>query len=137
MTTIESKGATYFVTRKLDTFAQLHIARKLGPAMPIVEGLLSPENAAKKKALLVVLMLSHIPDADAEFVIKKALSVVTRAQGQSRAAVLASDGTLMFDDMGMETMLDLTTAVIEDSLGEFFRTALADLNKVDPVVNAT
>lgn len=124
-------GQDYVIGRTLDAFASLHVARKLGPAIPIVEGLVLPDNAGKDKTILTVLMLSHISDADTEYVIKKCLSVVTRMQGGSHAKVTAPDGSLMFDDMSMQDMLALTLAVIEDSLGDFFRTALAGLKTQD------
>lgn len=127
MTTVSTAGATYH-TGKLDTFTQLHLARKLGPSIPIVSGLINPENAGKDKGILTVLMLSHIGDLDADFVIRKCLSVVTRRSAEgSLAKVQTPDGTLMFDDISLPVMLELTVAVIEENLGDFFRTALASM----------
>ena len=121
-------GEKQYVTGKVDTFTQLHLARKLGPSIPIVEGLIDPRNAEKDKAVLTVLMLSHISDVDAEFVIRKCLSVVHRRQGDGKPAKVQSpDGTLMFDDITLSQMLELTVAVIEENLGDFFRTALASM----------
>jgi len=122
----------YSAFGKLDAFAQLHIARKLGPALPIVEGLVSAENAGKSKSLLIVLMLSHINDTDTEYVVKKCLSVVGRKQVSGQfAKIQSADGSLMFDDISMSDLLELTVAVIEENLGDFFRTALADLAQAE------
>lgn len=130
MEEILSGGHQYVLTGKLDAFAQLHIARKLGPAVPIVQGLVATANAAKDKSLLTVLMLAQIGDMDTEHVIHKCLSVVGRRQeGGKVARVQNSDGGLMFDDISMQTLLDLTVAVIEENLGDFFRTALASLEQ--------
>jgi len=121
-------GQPYSVAQKLDVFTQLHVARKLGPSLPILEGLIVPENANKDKSILAVLMLSHIADADCEFVIRKCLSVVMRGQSDGRMVKLqAPDGSLMFSDLTMDGMLTLTLAVIEENLGDFFRIALGSM----------
>lgn len=117
-----------YLLGKVDTFTQLHLARKLGPSIPIVEGLMDPRNAEKDKSILTVLMLSHISDVDTDFVIRKCMSVVHRRQAESKPAkVQAPDGTLMFDDITLSDMLEITVAVIEENLGDFFRTALASM----------
>lgn len=133
MTTLTLGGQVYTLSKKLDTFSQLHIARKLAPALPVVHSLVNPGNAGKDKSVLTVLMLSHIPDEDTEFVIRKCMSVVTRQQGSTPAKVMAPDGTLMFDDLSMETLLEITSAVIDDNLGDFFRTALVSSNPLATV----
>lgn len=121
-------GTEYSSRGRLDSFTQLHIARKLGPTLPIVEGLVKQENSEKSKDLVTVLMLSHISDEDTEYIIKKCLGVVTRQQTTGPfAPVLSPQGMLMFDDMTMSDMLGLTIAIIEENLGDFFRTSLADL----------
>jgi hypothetical protein len=121
-------GITYATSGKLDAFTQLHIARKLGPALPIVEGMVKPDNAGKDKSILTVLMLSHINDADVEYIIRKCLAVVTRQQdSKARAKITAPDGSLMFDDITMAQMLEISMVVVEENLGDFFRTALGAL----------
>jgi len=122
---------SYTVSGKLDTFSQLHVARKLAPAMPIIEGLIDPRNADKDKGILIVLMMSHISDSDVEYVLKKCMSVVTRKGTDGRSTrILAQNGDFMYDDIKLETMLALAVAVIDLNLGDFFRTALADMAKV-------
>ena len=123
-------GITFVTMGKLDAFAQLNIARKLGPALPIVEGLIRPENAEKDKGILTVLMLSRLSDEDSEFVIRKCLSVVGRRDGSKTFKVTGPDGSLMYDDLSMATMLDLAVDVIEENLGGFFRTALGNMAEV-------
>jgi hypothetical protein len=122
-------GRQYATIGKLDAFTQLHLARKLAPALPIIEGLVSPANASKDKQVLVVLMLSHVSDADADYVVKKCLGVVARRQADNQLARLQSaDGQLMFDDTPMSDLLELAVAVIEENMGDFFRTALSALS---------
>lgn len=130
MRSVEIRGVTYTASA-LDTFAQLHIARKLSPSIPIVEGLIDPANSDKNKDILTVLMLSHIPDADSEYVVRKCMSVVTRRSGNEKATrIQAPDGSMMFDDITLADMLELTVLVIEENLGDFFRTALDSMAAV-------
>lgn len=118
----------YETSGKLSTFDQLHLARKLGPAVPMIQGLIDPANAEKQKDLLFVLMLSQIDDGSVDFIIRKCLSVVRRKQPVGPAAkVTTSDGELMFDDVDLSSVMQLTVEVIEENLGDFFRTALAIL----------
>ncbi len=118
----------YETSGNLNTFEQLHVARKLGPAVPMVQGLLDPANADKDKELLFVLMLSQIDDASTEYIVQKCLSVVKRKQPTGPSApIQTKEGTLMFDDIGLAGLIELTVAVIEENLGDFFRTALAQL----------
>ena len=120
-------GITYSTTAKLDAFTQLHVARKLGAALPVVDGLVRQENAGKDKTLLSLLMLSNISDADADFVVKKCLGVVVRNSGNQPAKIQTPSGELMFDDISLAAVLDLAVAVIEENLGDFFRTSLGRL----------
>ena len=123
----ELNGAQYVVTSKLSTFAQLHLARKLGPAIPLIEGLTSDSNKGKDKGILAVLMFSHIPDADVDHITRVCLATVFRVQDGKRVRITTSDGELMFDDISMNDMLELTIEVVDWNLGDFFRTALAGL----------
>lgn len=129
MTTLSIGGKDFVLHGKLDAFTQLHVARKLGPSIPIIEGLLGLDNAGKDKNILTVLMLSHISDSDTEFVMRKCLSIVYRKQGatDAPAKIQTPDGKLMFDDITLSELLQLTVAVIDENLGDFFRTALANL----------
>lgn len=131
MKTVKCNDVEYIVAN-LDTFAQLHVARKLGPSLPIVEGLIDPRNAEKDKNMLAVLMLSHINDTDAEFVVRKCLSAVSRRSADGTLAkVQAPNGALMFDDIELHTLLEITVEVIEQNLGDFFRTALGNMAAVE------
>lgn len=127
---LDIAGQSYSTIGKLDAFTQLHIARRLGSALPIVEGLVANANKGKDMNILTVLMLSHISDEDTEYVLRKCLSVVGRRQEKGISKLTAKDGSLMFDDLPMDGMLKLTVAVIEENLGDFFREALSSLDQV-------
>jgi hypothetical protein len=103
------------------------LARKLAPAIPLVDVQLKAENKDKPKSILVVMMLSQIADGDSEYIVKKALSLVLRKQSDGSFAKLqAANGSMMFDDVTMDEILELVSWVVEDNLGDFFRTALTD-----------
>lgn len=117
---------TYSLSGKLDVFTQLSLARKLAPALPIVDVQLQKENKGKPKAILVVMMLAQISDEDSAFVVRKCLSIVMRKQDTGLARVQADNGSIMFDDITMEEILEMVSWVIEENLGDFLRTALTD-----------
>lgn len=117
----------YRLSGKLDVFTQLALARKLAPAIPIVDIQLKAENKDKPKGILVVMMLSQIDDNDSQYVVNKCLSVVLRKQDDGNfAKVQATNSALMFDDLTMSDVLELVSWVIEENLGDFLRTALID-----------
>ena len=116
----------YQLSGQLNVFDQLALARKLAPALPIVDVQLKNENKEKPKAILAIMMLAQIPDVDSDFVIRKCLSVVMRKQESGLAKRQTSSGSLMFDDISMDDVLELVSWVIEDNLGNFLRTALTD-----------
>ena len=128
----------YVIAGALDAFTQLHVARKLSPAIPLLEGVLADRNADKDGTVLVVLALAQLSDADTEYVMRKCLSVVVRQSPDAKPAkLLAADGTLMFQDTPMAVLLELTVAVIDEALGDFFRTALAPLKPAAGAAPAT
>lgn len=116
----------YSITGKLDVRTQLNLARKLSPAIGIVDGLLREENKEKDKSILIILLLGQLNDSDNEFVIRTCLNCVSRKQENgSLSRVQTADGLLLFDDMTMLELTELTAMVIEDNLGNFLRTALS------------
>jgi hypothetical protein len=121
----------YHITGKLNAFDQLNVARKLSPALPIVDGLVREENAGKDMGILVVYILSQLPDKDSAYVVEKCLSVVARKDSEGKLSkVMSSGGVMMFDDLAMKDILDITAKIIEDNLGDFLRTALPNLAQV-------
>jgi len=118
----------YRINGTLNVFDQLTLARKLSPALGVVDGLLRKENQSKDKTLLTVLLLGQLSDLESDFVVRKCLSTVVRVQdGGVVAPVLSPEGLLMFDDIDMRTVLGLVDQVIEANLGDFLRTALSGL----------
>lgn len=133
------KGINYR-TAKLDVFQQLKVSRKL---LPVFAGLVSEFGALKAQATAgnsgavlesvlprIADTLAALPDEDVNAVIHPCLSVVSRQHASGWAQVF-SQGTLMFDDIDLFTMLQLVARVVADSLGNFLN-ALPDSETPTP-----
>lgn len=143
-------GQHSYVIGKLDVFSQAHVSRRITPIIPTIAPLLAEvakggiqemvdklELASKNEnggAVLADIDLSGLANAampfadalagmsdeNADYVLKKCLSVVRRDTGGVLANV-CSNGVLMFDDLDLGDMLPLVIAVLRTSLGNFIR----------------
>lgn len=111
-------GATYRIG-KLTVFQQFHIARRLAPVLFSLGAAAANEEGGLQAFEPVADALSKMSDADSEYVLMSCLDVVHRKQGNDWANVRARGGGLMFDDISLGTMVQLTTAVIKENLGNF------------------
>ena len=57
---------------------------------------------------------------DSEYVVRTCLAAVTRASGQGWAPVRTKEGVVMFQDMGVQEVLQLSAAVIRGNMSNFF-----------------
>lgn len=72
----------------------------------------------------VTMVLAGMKDEDVEYVFKTCLGYVKRQQGNAGwAAIQAGNGALMFDDIDMNVMMQLTIAVIKENKLANFLTA--------------
>jgi len=127
-----SAGRFYQTGRKLSVSDQLAVARKLGAVMPLMQGMMDPANATKSKTLLSLLMLGNLSDEASNFVTSRSLSVVTSADMNGNLVpLMAPNGRPMFEDVTVQDILEVTAKVIEENLGDFFRTALGDLSEAE------
>lgn len=129
MVEFEINGVQYR-SGKLDTFKQLHLSRKIAPVVPKVLPAFAAIARRKKanadddidviaEALQPVAdALAQMSEQDVEYVLNNCLSVVQRRQGKDWARVWSGD-TLMFDDIDLPTMLQISMKVIWDNLGAF------------------
>ena len=118
-------GNTYLIA-KLNAFDQLKIARKLAATTVLVGSLVRTEESKADSTMLALLMLSYLSDDDAELVTRLCLGAVSRRQDAVIAKIWSSGG-LMFADIGMQEMLQLTAKTIVENLGDFFLSALANM----------
>lgn len=123
----EIKGVQYR-TAKLSVFDQLKVSRKL---LPVMAGVLADFQGIKAaaeggdvyKAMETALpkiadSLAGMTEEDTNAIIFPCLSVVSRQNGKSWSPVM-SQGTLMFDDIDLMSMLQMVGRVVGDSLGNF------------------
>lgn len=127
----EIKGVNYRVS-KLSVFDQLKVSRKL---LPVLAGMLGDFQGIKAaaqggdvyKALETALpkiadSLAEMSEADTNAIIFPCLSVVARQNGKVWAPVMVQ-GSLMFDDIDLMSMLQIVGRVVGDSLGNFLPAA--------------
>ena len=118
--------SNYQITGKLNAFDQLNIARKLSPAFPLIDGVVRKENAEKDRSILITMALGMLSDENSNYIVEKCLSIVTRAQeGGGIPARVFVNGNIMFDDITLKDLTDITVRVIEENLGDFLNTALS------------
>lgn len=123
------KGINYR-TAKLDVFQQLKVSRKL---LPVLAGLVSEFSTLKAQATAgnteavlesvlpkIADTLAALPDDDVNAIIYPCLSVVARQHDKGWVQVF-NQGSLMFDDIDLFTMLQLVARVVADSLGNFLK----------------
>lgn len=131
----EIKGIAYR-TSKLSVFDQLKVSRKLLPLlagiMPDIQSIKSAvtpkaDGGADSAAVFGVIekalpkiaeKLADMSEEDTNAIIFPCLSAVSRNHGKGWVAVMQS-GELMFDDIGLMSMLQMVGRVVGDSLGNF------------------
>jgi hypothetical protein len=121
--------AKKYRTGRLTAFQQFHIARKLAPALfALGKAAMKDEGQLSSMKDFDVLLafgplvevISKMSEADTEYVLNVCLSTCQRQEGNAWAAVYTIGQRLMFEDIGLQAMLQLTVAVIRENLGNFF-----------------
>lgn len=119
---------------KMDAFEQLHVVRRLGPAVvAVLQGFMAAPEAEWSGDNLIGLVVgvagkpladifSKMSNEDVSYVINACLAVCQRKQAGGYSKVMAN-GAIMFSDIELDTMLGLTYAVIEENLARFFPTS--------------
>lgn len=125
----ELNGVRYQIGR-MSVKDQFHVARKIAPvvaglgrgyAMAAIAASSNSENTTQDGDLFEALtpvadILSKMQDAEVDYVLNKCLSVVAKWNGQSWAKVM-SNGSMMFDDMDLSTMVQIVMEVVQSNLG--------------------
>jgi len=124
----------WYRSGKLTAFQQFHLFRKL---MPLFSGMGetaaanivkqasqvgAPDDVVRWAALgPLAQAVSEMSQQDSEFIVRTCLSVCTRKNPAGQwSRVTAPSGDLMFEDIDLMAMMQLTFAVIQDNLGTFF-----------------
>lgn len=129
----EIKGVEYRAV-KLNVFEQFKVCRKLLPVLSSIVPELATlrETAAAtagdgtKTTLVINTILPKIadvvagmPEEDVNAILHPCLSVVTRKTTTGNWAQVFRDGSLMFSDIDLFTMLNIAGRVAADNLGNF------------------
>lgn len=141
MNTADINGITYSIG-KLDAFQQLHVARKLAPFLAHLFPMLAKlapqaEGSADLGDVLMELAAGPLADIfcrmakeDVDFVVNTCLSVCQRKQDTGYKKIFAN-GSLMFNDIQLDTLVSLTLAVVQENLGRFFLTSQPESPKAE------
>lgn len=144
MAEVEVGGHTYRLG-KLDARKQLHVFRRLSPLIASAGGIASlvaarasmvrPEGEGPSLEQMgaiagmigpVLNVLASLPDDEVDYVIDTCLQVVSRKnEGDTGWSPVCPQGVLMFDDISLPSLLDLTARVVvgeagSGGLGDFF-----------------
>ncbi len=126
-------GAGEYSTRKLNAFQQFHVARRLAPMIwALGEGMISqlkgeaaaiPAGDFDASGLFALKasaeVLARMSNEDSEFILKTCLGAVTRKQPGGWARIQAENGNMLFEDIDLPCMMQLTMTVIRENLGNF------------------
>jgi hypothetical protein len=108
-------------TGSLNAKMQFHIARRLAPLIARLGGSITPEGEQSRPLFEVIAdAIAKLSDEDCDYIIRVAMSVVTREQTGHWINVWnkAADQP-QFADMNVGTLMQLTMAVVQDNLGSF------------------
>lgn len=147
MTDTTVNGITYRIGR-LDAFDQLEIARKLAPVIgagllsgplqiaadPASPDQVSAEASAKTARRFITIMqaFSQLSRSEARELAQLCMTVCTRVSGSSISPVMNSEGRMMFQDIEMPELIQLSIAVIQENCGRFMRGAATDSTAAAP-----
>jgi len=112
---LEISGQMYR-TGKLNAKQQMHITRKLLPAMMAYGK--KGETGSMFDLSPVAEAIAQMSEEDCDFVTDTCLSVCTRQSGSGYQAVMVS-GRMLFDDIDMMVMIRLCSEVVKENLSNF------------------
>lgn len=103
-------------TGRLTPKQQLHLARRIAPLATTFSG-----DAAQATAAFTG-YVAKMSDADVDAIVDPCLMVCQRkiADGAWAPITAAGSATLMYQDIGVQEIFELTIAVLRDNLGNFF-----------------
>ena len=129
---------------KLDAKTQFHLSRKISPLIPKLlpifvkvtktEGNLLDSNMTELAEVLEPFAnaLADMSDEHASFIYDTCLSAVSKKQGKDFAK-LTREGQLMFQDIGLDSILPIVVKVLWYNLGSFIQGFLQKPPSENPV----
>ncbi len=121
---VEVDGFAYQIGQ-LNAFDQLHVFKRLLPMLAglNVEGDGDLAAKAAKGFEAMAANLQKLSDQDCDYIVNTCLTAVRRKVGNTWAPVMTRDKQLMYQDIKLTVMLNLTGQVIQENLSDFFNTA--------------
>lgn len=116
-------GHTYELGR-LDAKKQFHLTRRLAPIF-LSGGAAAVKLGGSDEDMFKVMQalidpVSSMKDEDIDYIIDSCLDVVKRKISDKGWAPVRANGMLMYADLDMATMVQLTVKVMVENLGGFF-----------------
>lgn len=125
-------GGNRYQVGKLPAIVQFHCARRIAPVLASMGVTLSKLKAGESAGIEAFIgpaseVVAKMTDEDVNYVIFACLDAVKRYQGDKLARVRASGSQqIMFEDIDMAVLLQLTVAVLKENLGSFFASLPGD-----------
>lgn len=125
-------GGTVYTIGVINGVEQFHLFRRLAPVVATMGvemfRLLSSKQDARDMsktdwmilAAPIIGELAKMPQEDVDYLIQNSLKVVRRLDGELWAPLLNPQGQLMYQNLGMVTMLRLIMEVLRHNLDDFF-----------------
>lgn len=121
------KGKNYR-SAKMDVIKQFHVLRRMGPLYPNLMAALRLKNEDPMMAISFgVTAMSKLSDEDFNFILSACLSSCQINQGGQLWVALMANNTLMFQDLVLEELLEISWNILRDNFEAFI---LALLEKV-------
>jgi hypothetical protein len=123
----ERNGQVYRA-RKLNTFQQMHVLRRISPIIGPLFAVQTAEGLASQGKQIGAFLeaLGKVSDEDCDFIVKTCASVVQRQQGGNGSGPVWADifnaraNAFMFEDIdNLGAMFDITGRILQDNLGDF------------------
>lgn len=117
-------GDNEYRAGKINCFKQFHIARRLAPligslAHVDVKNVMDSKDVASMEPLLEA--IAAMPDSDVNYIMDACLKATQRKDGNSWHGVLAPNGQMMFEDIGMGELMMICANTIKANLAGFMQ----------------
>jgi len=118
-------NGVHYRSGKMNAFQQFHVARKLGPILARMGTVLSTTDMGQEwlnHLEPLIEAIAQMPEEDCNYVLYRCLAVVARQQGPELWSPVWSEQAkrLMFEDIDLAAMIQITINVLGDNLSGFF-----------------
>lgn len=113
-------GGQTYRSNRMDAFTQFHVMRRLAPIFSNLKDAYADGSTDLSNGLeAAAKAIGDMTDIDSEYVLKACLDATKRKQGETYASLRAG-GRLMFEDIGLQEMMQISWYVLRDNFSPFF-----------------